>query len=158
MKRRPLSPLQLPEKEVWPGGPQPFRRRPSTATKAEMLPSLFAADRLEKKEITSRSTRATCRCLIWGGGVERGEDGEAGGGAVLIPGGVRGRLVLAGIYNTAKGVFFVLWRVEEGEMELGVTLEELLHCLFEGDKDDKFVCEQSPSFALCSFPGEIRVL
>ncbi|XXG73114.1 hypothetical protein AAC387_Pa07g2083 [Persea americana] len=47
-------------------------------------------------------------------GVERGEDGEVDGGNVLVPGGVRGRLVLAGFYNTAKGASFVLWRVEEG--------------------------------------------
>ncbi|KAJ8626956.1 hypothetical protein MRB53_020263 [Persea americana] len=53
-----------------------------------------------------------------------------------------GWLVLAGLCNTAKGASFVLWRVEEGAMELGevvgVMPEELLHCLFESDEDDKF--------------------
>lgn len=53
-----------------------------------------------------------------------------------------GGLVLAGLCNTARGAAFGLWRVDEGSMELGemvgVMPEELLHCVFESDEDDKF--------------------
>lgn len=35
---------------------------------------------------------------------------------------------------------------------VGVRPEELLHCLFESDEDDKSANKQSPSLALCYLP------
>ncbi|XP_057873575.2 F-box/kelch-repeat protein At3g24760 isoform X1 [Cryptomeria japonica] len=57
----------------------------------------------------------------------------------LIP--CQGRLILAGLKNTADGPGFDLWKIDEETMglcEVGSMPKELLYSLFDNDEEDKF--------------------
>ncbi|XP_047334276.1 F-box/kelch-repeat protein At3g24760 [Impatiens glandulifera] len=51
------------------------------------------------------------------------------------------RLVLAGLCNSPRGPSFNLWQIDEKTMEfseIAIMPQELLHCVFDSDEDDKF--------------------